>query len=765
MAKRGRKPKLKPAIQFNGDVIKEVVAIVVIVMGVVALLALFNAGGKVGLTLKTIFLGSLGVAGYVMPLVLMFLGYLLLTPDFFAEPKRKRGAIGVSIGIVILLTMLNHIGGSIGRSLFDALAGLVGKGSYFILVALLLIDLILTFEMSIRPVLDLIKSRLTRGDDLPDNIKVLDRNEEPRVSVFTTVRRKIGGGKGQPPIASEKQMPLISGNDKAWEFPSLELLDEKGQQKASSGNIAKNMEAIKKSLADFSIDVEMGDVSIGPTVTQYQLKPIEGVKLTQITARADDLALALAAHPLRVEAPIPNKSAVGIEVPNKVTARVSLKELFESKAYKTAESNLTLTLGLDVAGAVIAVDLKKLPHMLIAGATGSGKSVCISALIFSLLYRNSPSTLRMILVDPKRVEFTHYNGIPHLLAPVVVDVDKTVNVLKWAVAEMERRFKVFQEIGVRNLESYNEAVKKGGNSDNQTMPNIVIIIDELADLMVQAANEVETAIVRLAQMARATGIHLIVATQRPSVNVITGLIKANIPARIAFKVASQIDSRTILDQAGAEKLLGAGDMLFSGGEATKPKRIQGPLVTDREINAVTDFLKRHGHAIYDTSVTEFKTDSSGRRGGGGDDGGDAMYKDAKQVVIQAGKASASLLQRRLKVGYARAARLLDILEDNGVIGPADGAKPREVYVTTMEVDEAPQSSNDYRVNNQTQPEPPATSYQENYNAVPVVEESAYTPAEVEEEATPNYDNAINPQIDPQEEIGQKDTDQSQGSQF
>ncbi len=436
-------------------------------------------------------------------------------------------------------------------------------------------------------------------------------------------------------------------------------------------------------------------MNVGPTVTQYQLKPTEGVKLNQITSRSDDLALALAAHPIRVEAPIPGKAAVGVEVPNKVTAKVTLRQVIENEKFKKRDSNLMLALGLDVAGMPITVDLKKLPHLLIAGATGSGKSVCIHAIITTFIFENSPKDLRFILVDPKRVEFTAYNGIPHLLTPVIVDVDKTVNILKWSIAEMERRFRIFQDMGARDLESYNERAKKGTATQtadgikHEPLPNIVIIIDELSDLMSQAANEVEGAIVRLAQMARATGIHLIIATQRPSVNVITGIIKANVPARIAFAVASQVDSRTIIDQSGAEKLLGSGDMLYLGGETTKPKRVQGVFLSDKEIRDVTEFLKRGGQAIYDQSISEFKP--KGSHAGDGGEAEDSMYDEAKEVVVRAGKASASLLQRRLKVGYARAARLLDILEANGVIGPAEGAKPREVYLDSIEVEstEAP----------------------------------------------------------------------------
>jgi S-DNA-T family DNA segregation ATPase FtsK/SpoIIIE len=381
-----------------------------------------------------------------------------------------------------------------------------------------------------------------------------------------------------------------------------------------------------------------------------------------------------------MEAPIPGKAAVGLELPNKVPAMVTLREILESEGYLSHKSKLALALGRDVAGEPIVADFAKMPHLLIAGATGAGKSIGINGIILTLLYRNSPADLRLILVDPKRVEFTHYNGIPHLLTPVVTEPDKTVNVLRWAVAEMERRYRMFSEIGSRDIHSYNEKMEKSAGAEGETkLPLIVIVIDELADLMATSANEVEGAIVRLAQLARATGIHLMVATQRPSVDVITGLIKANIPTRIAFSVASQIDSRTIIDQAGAEKLLGRGDMLYLSSDfANKPKRIQGVLVTEKEIQSVAGFLKDQGAAEYDESILSFGTRGAGP--GSEEDIDDDLYNDAKQIVIQSGKASASLLQRRLRVGYARAARLLDILESQGVVGPADGARPRDILV-------------------------------------------------------------------------------------
>ena len=446
--------------------------------------------------------------------------------------------------------------------------------------------------------------------------------------------------------------------------------------KPTSGDTKLGAEKIQKTLENFNIEVEMGEVQVGPTVTQYTFKPSEGVKLSRITSLNNDLALALAAHPVRIEAPIPGKSLVGIEVPNQKPAMVRMKELLESKSFKTRKSNLELCIGKDVSGKAWTGNLATMPHLLVAGATGSGKSVCLNSIILSLLYQNNTDTLRFIMVDPKRVEFPIYNGIPHLLAPVITDVTKTVYSLRWAITEMDRRFDELSKVNKRNIESYNMTAK-------DKMPYIVIIIDELADLMVAAAAEVEACIIRLTQMARAVGIHLIVATQRPSVDVITGLIKANIPCRIAFSVASLMDSRTILDSSGAEKLVGKGDMLYMSPQASTSKRLQAPFVSDEEIKRVVAFLKKQSdEPDYMDEVTE-KPKVSGSsfdfKSSGGD-GGDELFDEAKQVIVQAGKASASLLQRRLRIGYARAARLIDLLEDAGIVGPADGARPRELLM-------------------------------------------------------------------------------------
>jgi len=644
---------------MNPDTTREVVAVILLILGIIIFLGMFNLAGSFGRFFYRTEYTLWGIIGIFLPFIFVIYGVVLLLPNRFQT--KPSSIIGTILGLIFIPALLGSYGGSIGvgvRHLFESFLG--PYASLILLFALAIVSILVTFNTSIKVLWQ--KLGVSRGEGL---IKV----NEPKASVFTTLQRK------------PMQPPYLQGTGhagEAWEFPPIDLLEE-SSSKATSGNIAKNVEVIQKTLKDFGMDVSMGDVNIGPTVTQYTLKPAEGVKLTQITARQNDLALALAAHPIRIEAPIPGKSAVGVEIPNKVPAVVTLREVLESDEFKKTKSNLSIALGRDVAGGPFVIDIKDMPHLLIAGATGSGKSVCINAMIQSLLYQNSPDDLRLILVDPKRVEFTHYNGVPHLLAPVVFDVDKTISALRWSVAEMDRRFRLFQESGRRNIEAYN------ANPTNGKLPYIVIFIDELADLMAQAANEVEAAIVRLAQMARATGIHLVVATQRPSVDVITGLIKANITNRIAFAVAAQVDSRTILDLAGAERLLGRGDALYIGNELGKPKRIQCVLVTDKEIDKVTEFLRSRAVASYDETVLTYRTGSE--RGLSGELAAeDELYNDAKEVVVMAGKGSASLLQRRLRVGYARAARLLDMLEQEGVIGPPDGAKPRDVLIDPIALD-------------------------------------------------------------------------------
>jgi len=480
---------------------------------------------------------------------------------------------------------------------------------------------------------------------------------------------------------NENHDALTLASDPDWKFPTVELLNQK-QDKADAGDVEGNARTIKDTLANFNIDVEMEGANIGPRVTQYTLKPPTGVKLTKLTALENNLALDLAAHSIRMEAPIPGKRAVGIEVPNVKAAMVRVSSLLQAREWADMSSSLGFVIGRDTTGTAIVADLDKMPHLLIAGQTGSGKSIMINTVLTSLLYRNTPSDLKLILVDPKQVELAPYNDIPHLLSPVITEPEKCISALKWAVAEMERRYKALAEVGKRNIAEYN-SLKQG-----EGMPYIVIVIDELADLMMMAAREVESLVVRIAQKARAVGIHLVLATQRPSVDVITGLIKANVPARIAFTTASQVDSRTIIDQVGAEKLLGQGDMLLLTADMPKPKRVQGAYIGEDETHKVTDFIRMQRPPQYDDEIISQPVQLNGKGGivadFGGQDADDDMWRDAVHVVLEARKASTSLLQRRLRIGYGRAARLIETMEEQGIVSPADGSRPREVLVSNMD---------------------------------------------------------------------------------
>ena len=478
----------------------------------------------------------------------------------------------------------------------------------------------------------------------------------------------------------------ITVEDENYEFPPLTLLKE-GDKKAGKGNsraLTETASKLQKTLYNFGVVAKVEHVSVGPAITRYELKPSEGVRVSKIANLADDIALNLAAKTIRIEAPIPGKQAVGIEVPNEESEVVHLRDILDTDTFKNHKSKLAFALGKDVSGEEIVTDIAKMPHVMIAGATGSGKSVCINTLIASIIYKAKPSDVKLIMVDPKIVELSVYNGIPHLMIPVVTDPKKAAGALAWAVQEMENRYTKFAAKGVRDLAGYNDAVEKEDTLGK--LPHIVIIIDELADLMMVAKNDVEGAICRLAQKARAAGMHLVIASQRPSVDVITGLIKANIPSRIAFAVSSQIDSRTILDQVGAEKLLGKGDMLFFPTGAPKPVRVQGAFVSDKEVEKIVDFLKSNGETTYRDDITEYIekancTDKEIDEGIMDDDETDPLLNEAIQTVIETGQASTSFIQRRFKVGYARAGRIIDQMEERGIISGYQGSKPREVLMS------------------------------------------------------------------------------------
>lgn len=711
-----------PKVEISPETKRGIWIVVLLTLGALSLLSLFNLAGLFGVYCNNILGLFFGVNRWYVPVILLAFGYFML------RPSKYQVTTASILGIIIFILSFNglfHILSYSGDPVFAAKQGLGGGlvglvlcwpllkvfgywAAILIALALTLIGLFLLFDYSF---FQNIAERISSVTGLFSNFKnqrvenkikkiqaersrldneVYDEDEEDEdtpeflkrsVQDEEDVEVEQEGMEKKAPIKiteEEKEAKQLDNNVDKFKFIKIDLplslLDGKTTI-PKGGDIKANKLIIQKTLENFGIPTDMGDAQVGPTVTQYTMKPAEGVKLSRITALSDNLALALAAHPIRIEAPIPGRSLVGIEVPNQSTAIVPLGDILTSEDFKHRKSNLTIALGKDVMGKPWMSELDKMPHLLIAGATNSGKSVCINSTIISLLYQNGPGSLKFIMVDPKRVELPMYNGIPHLLTPVITDVKKTVNALRWAITEMERRFDILSAARHRNIASYNaDRVDK--------MAYIVIVIDELADLMALAGAEVEAAIVRLAQMSRAVGIHLILATQRPSVDVITGLIKANITCRIAFSVASLVDSRTILDMSGAEKLLGRGDMLYLSADISKPKRLQGAYASDNEIKNVIDYLKNQAEPDYIEAVVE-KPQSSFEVSSDmsySSEEGDPLLNEAKEIILQAKKASASLLQRRLRVGYARAARILDLLEEQGFIGPGDGAKPREILV-------------------------------------------------------------------------------------
>jgi DNA segregation ATPase FtsK/SpoIIIE, S-DNA-T family len=647
--------------------------------------------------------GQLGwVATLFLPLP-MLTGGLLIT-----KIKSPISQAHVFVGSIIVLASIVGLfrGGDIGSYVWINSASLLsGPGAFVFLAAGLGVGLLVTFNIPFEDVAkSLIKTtsavtklpakmtKIPAGLDKPIKISGLtgDSGQSPAKQKEIKSTGMFPGKAPTPtkPSPGQTQMSLTpsAATDSVWHYPPMSLLSENISGKADRGNVKENADVIEKTLDAFGITAKVVEINYGPAVTQYALEVAIGTKLSKISALSNDLALALAAPngQIRIEAPIPGRSLVGIELPNRTPEFVSLRKILESDGMKHHKSKLAVALGLDVSGSAMVADIGRMPHVLIAGSTGSGKSVCINAFIGSLLYRCSPQELNLIMVDPKRVELTGYNGIPHLLTPVIVEPDKVLSALKWAVGEMDRRYKQFAEVGVRNLEGYNEL------SGFQALPYIVIFIDELADIMLYAQVEVEDTITRIAQMARATGIHLVLATQRPSVDIITGLIKANIPTRISFVVSSMIDSKVILDQPGAEKLLGRGDMLYVPPDAAKPVRIQGAFVSDREIHQLIDFLKKQGVAPHYTEEVLTQPISS-RKGGKGaafispnGEARDELFADALRIIVQNNNASASFLQRKLSIGYARAAKILDEMYSAGAIGAANGAKPRDILISNVD---------------------------------------------------------------------------------
>jgi S-DNA-T family DNA segregation ATPase FtsK/SpoIIIE len=708
MARRKKKVKpskvkrSEPLFDIAQETKNSILGVSSLILAVIAVLSFTGRAGKAGDIFNLISRSLFGWGFFIIPLALVLLGIAFLKS---IERKIYTSAI---IGIVVFILSVLGIffvfgggnfdvrtvqGGYLGIILGYPLLKLVGfTASIIILPAMMLIALMFALNVSVAGLLPWGKNEdeeektdnvvIKKGSDVIDKEKPAPK---PLPKPITP----------QPKTEmTDKEFVIKHLRRGKWTLPPLELLN-RDQDEAVTGDINASAMIIKKTLSNFGIDVEMGEVSIGPTVTQFTMRPAVGVKLSKLTGLSADLSLALAAHPIRIEAPIPGKSLVGIEVPNKKVSIVGLRDMFEHEEYRKSKYFLPLAIGKDVSGNVAMAGLDKMPHLLIAGATGTGKSVSINTVLLSLLYKHSPEVLKLILVDPKRVELTLYNEIPHLITPVITENKKVLGALKWAVNKMDQRYDILNKSASKDIFSYNakitEKQQQNPETEEQIMPFIVIVIDELADLMASYGRDVEAAIVRLAQMSRAVGIHLILSTQRPSVEVITGLIKANITSRIAFQVASQIDSRTILDMAGAEKLLGRGDMLFLAGDVAKPRRLQGANVTEKEVKDVVKFLKREAEEINPGEATALEVDfnSTGSFGeghgidgtnSGADDEDDELIPAAKEEIIAAGKASASLLQRRLSVGYARAARILDILEKKGLIGPSDGAKPREVFI-------------------------------------------------------------------------------------
>lgn len=674
-----KEPRLHPETKHS------VWALIFLAIAVLFILAGFENAGPFGNFLYQFFDKVFGWGYYLLPLI-----FLILTGVFLTSERQRIYQITFLGALLFVLAGMGLI-----DVIFPGKGGLAGQivgalevpfgytASLVLLVIALIISFVITLNLPIK-----VKRPQKEIEEL-EPLKVSEPAAPPLGAEQVETNKKEAPEEKIPEAAEaikegkffgfpKRPKAVISRVFKNYVAPPLALL-KSSIEKPTAGDLRANANIIKRTLESFGIPVEMGEINIGPKVTRYTLKPAEGVKLARIMVLNQDLALALAAHPIRIEAPIPGKSLVGIEVPNKASALVRLGSLM---AYPEFASTglLGFILGRDVSGEPIFTDIDRAPHFLIAGSTGSGKSIMIHSLLIALLYKNSPETLRLILIDPKRVELSMYNALPHLISPVITEAKKAVGVFRWTISEMERRYEMLLRAGSRDVQSYNKKYPE------ESLPYILIVIDELADLMVSYGREVEGSIVRLAQMARATGLHLILSTQRPSVEVVTGLIKANITSRIALQLPSQVDSRTVLDASGAEKLLGGGDMLFVSSELSKPKRIQGAYLSEEEVQKVTDFIRENNKNLETDEELTFENGSPvGQISDEELDGyssreEDELFDEAVNVVKEAKKASASLLQRRLSVGYARAARLLDIMEERGIVGPGEGAKPREVYI-------------------------------------------------------------------------------------
>ena len=729
MAKKRKSTKkstpAKPQHSLPAGFWSQVGAVMLILLSLLLVVSWFGVGGPVLQWIDMATVKTIGYTAYALPILLIYLAVETFRAEENQLPVVVKFAAVLEIvwfsGLFGLMKTASHpnSGGFVGDILNTATLKMVDSAIaviiYLVLAFITVLFITQTSPFTVFSKLwEMIKSNTKEDDNNRSIMKkasIAQPAEEEKktdlgeiklnagVPIIDTAKEKKSLlKKVEKPEKVNEEQALVATRDPNWEAPSLELL-EKNESGADAGDTRQNAQIIHDTLSEFNIEAAMGDINVGPKVTQYTLRPPSGVKLTRITALETNIALNLAAQSLRIEAPIPGQKAVGIEVPNRKAAEVRLRSTLSSKQWAAARDPLSFGIGKDISGQVVVGELGKMPHLLIAGQTGSGKSVMINTLLCSLLYRNSPSDMKLILVDPKQVEMAPYADIPHLLTPVINEPEKTISALKWAVNEMERRYKLLAGEKIRNIKEYNKRLQsrakkiaiadENGNvqeHEDGSMPYIVIVVDEMSDLMMMAKKDVETLIVRLAQKSRAVGIHLVLATQRPSVNVITGLIKANVPARIAFTVASQVDSITILDQSGAEKLLGQGDMLFYVTSMSKPKRIQGAWVTDDEVNKIADHLRMQMAPQYNDEVVAQPVQLDGKGGVVMDlsEGGDDKFKDAVRVVVERRKASTSMLQTRLGIGYQRAARIIEEMEERGIIGPQNGSKPRDVLISSPE---------------------------------------------------------------------------------
>jgi len=729
MAKKRKSTKksapAKPQHSLPVGFWSQVGAVMLILLSLLLVVSWFGVGGPVLQWIDMATVKTIGYTAYALPILLIYLAVETFRAEENQLPAVVKFAAILEIvwfsGLFGLMKTASHpnSGGFVGDILNTATLKMVDSAIaviiYLVLAFITVLFITQTSPFTVFSKLwEMIKSNTKEDDDNRSVMKkasIAQSAEEEKktdlgeiklnagVPIIDTAKEKKSLlKKVEKPEKVNEEQALVATRDPNWEAPSLDLL-EKNESGADAGDTRQNAQIIHDTLAEFNIEAAMGDINVGPKVTQYTLRPPSGVKLTRITALETNIALNLAAQSLRIEAPIPGQRAVGIEVPNRKAAEVRLRSTLSSKQWAAARDPLSFGIGKDISGQVVVGELGKMPHLLIAGQTGSGKSVMINTLLCSLLYRNSPSDMKLILVDPKQVEMAPYADIPHLLTPVINEPEKTISALKWAVNEMERRYKLLAGEKIRNIKEYNKRLQsrakkiaiadENGNvqeHEDGSMPYIVIVVDEMSDLMMMAKKDVETLIVRLAQKSRAVGIHLVLATQRPSVNVITGLIKANVPARIAFTVASQVDSITILDQSGAEKLLGQGDMLFYVTSMSKPRRIQGAWVTDDEVNKIADHLRMQMAPQYNDEVVAQPVQLDGKGGVVMDlsEGGDDKFKDAVRVVVERRKASTSMLQTRLGIGYQRAARIIEEMEERGIIGPQNGSKPRDVLISSPE---------------------------------------------------------------------------------